>query len=125
MGLFFVWYRRKEYNIIMNKKLKFDPHLISLILSKEKFATWRLWDDKDLSVGDVVDFLNSETKQLFAVAKLTKIIEKRFADLTQEDKIGHEKYDSPEKMYQLFSENYKKPVGPDTLVKVVWYDILT
>jgi len=44
------------------KTLKFANNLVSLILSGEKTATWRLFDDKDLTKGDKVLFLDQETK---------------------------------------------------------------
>jgi hypothetical protein len=36
------------------KTLKFDHNLAQLILKGEKTTTWRLYDDKDLSVDDVI-----------------------------------------------------------------------
>ena len=46
------------------KKLHFISKLIPLVLSGEKISTWRLWDDKSLSEGDVVDFLEVELKSI-------------------------------------------------------------
>ena len=73
------------------KTLKFSPTLIPAIMQEQKTATWRLWDDKNLSVGDEISFLSSETKVEFAKAKLTKVVEKQFKYLNEEDWFGHEK----------------------------------
>ena len=37
------------------KVLKFREYLVPLVLSGEKDSTWRLFDDKDLSVGDEIE----------------------------------------------------------------------
>ncbi len=34
------------------KSLKFRSHLVPLILSGQKYVTWRLLDDKDIKAGD-------------------------------------------------------------------------
>lgn len=41
----------------MNKTLKFAPDLVPLVLSGKKDTTWRLWDDKNLTENDIVDFI--------------------------------------------------------------------
>ena len=43
------------------KTLKFASHLVQKILSGEKTSTWRLFDDKDLQVGDGLIFVNKDT----------------------------------------------------------------
>lgn len=50
------------------KSLKFKPHLVPLVLSGEKDSTWRLFDDKDLKEGDELQFMNSETDDVFSAA---------------------------------------------------------
>ena len=64
------------------KRVHFAPNLILLIMSGQKISTWRLWDDKDLKTGDVVEFGNSDTREVFAKAELTKVVEKPFKELT-------------------------------------------
>lgn len=39
------------------KTLKFRSHLADLILKGEKDVTWRLFDDKDLTIGDQLELL--------------------------------------------------------------------
>jgi hypothetical protein len=50
------------------KTLKFAANLVPLILSGEKTSTWRLFDDKDLQVGDELEFINKNTNTTFASA---------------------------------------------------------
>ena len=101
------------------------PNLVPLVLSGEKTATWRLWDDKDLQAGDTVSFLNSETRAEFAVADLTKVKENKFKDLTKEDWSGHEKFKTDEEMYQSYSEAYGREVAPETPLKIVRFKLIS
>jgi hypothetical protein len=109
----------------MNKTLKYQPHLIPLILSGKKTLTWRVADDKNLTTGDIVDFLDSESKEKFATAKLTAIKEKSFGELTDEDWIGHEKFSSNDEMYAHYSKIYNQPVKPDTKLKIINFELLS
>ena len=73
------------------KTLKFAPNLIEKILSGEKTSTWRLFDDKDLQVGDELIFINKETLKEFGTAKITSLKVKTLGSLTDADWVGHEK----------------------------------
>ncbi len=108
----------------MNKTLKFDSHVIPFIQQGIKKITWRLFDDKNLQTGDIVDFLDTNTKERFATAKLVKVEEKLFKHLTDKDWEGHEKYEHIEDMYKYYSERYKKPVTPNIALKVIWYELI-
>lgn len=107
-----------------HKKFKFTGRLIPLILSGKKTVTWKLWDDKDLRAGDIVDFLEFETLNHFATAEITSVKEKLFADLNQEDEEGHEEKASLEEMRRVMAEYHKKPVGPETPVKIVRFKLI-
>lgn len=108
----------------MNKKLHFEKKLVPLILSGEKVSTWRLWDDKNLTENDIVDFLESGTDNHFATGKITKIIEKPLGELTEEDNQGHEKFNSDEEMYKTYIRYYGKTVDKTTSVKLIWYELI-
>jgi hypothetical protein len=108
----------------MNKTLKFAPHLVPLILDGSKTSTWRLWDDKNLAEGDIIDFLESGTNKHIATAKLIKVYEKTLGILTPEDKKGHEQFKSDEEMYQHYKEYYKREVNGDTPLKIINYVLL-
>ena len=108
----------------MNKQLKFAPALVPLVLSGEKTSTWRLWDDKDLSVGDIVDFIAFDTKAQFAQGKLTEVIEKPLGELTQEDKKGHEQFANDDEMYKTYTSYYGRPVDKGTKVKLIWFTLV-
>ncbi len=106
------------------KTLKFKEKLSKLILSGEKTSTWRLFDDKDLQVGDEVSFLVKETLEEFAKARLLEVTETKFGNLTTDDLDGHEKYSSPEEMYRTFSEFYQRKVDENSPVKIIKFELL-
>jgi len=107
----------------IHKKLHFMPNLVDKVLNGSKTSTWRLWDDKDLQVGDIVDFLETGTERLFATVQLEKVIERKLGKLTKEEMEGHEAYQSQNELYKKFSEYYKKPVDGNTVVKIIWFKL--
>lgn len=107
-----------------NKTLKFSPELVELVLSGEKTATWRLFDDKDLMTGDRVDLIKRPELVKFATAEIVSVVEKPLSDLTPKDRIGHEAFKSDRKMYETYKEYYKQEVNPSTLVKIYRFKLL-
>lgn len=104
------------------KTLKFTPQLVDKILSGEKTSTWRLFDDKDLKLGDELEFINKETLETFGYAKITSLKVKNLGALDEEDWIGHSKYPSDEEMYDSFRKLYGNNVNKDTEVKIIRFD---
>jgi hypothetical protein len=103
------------------KTVKFRDYLVPQILSGEKNSTWRLFDDKNLSMGDEIALMEFGTDNVFATAIIMKVVEKAFGDLLPEDFDGHEKYSSDQQMYETYKRYYGKDVGPDTRVKIIWF----
>lgn len=106
------------------KNIKFRPALIEPILKGEKHSTFRLFDDKNLQVGDIVELLNWETKESFAKAQLIKVYEKPLGHLSSEDFEGHKQYDSTEEMIESFRKYYGDAVTEETLAKVIQFKLL-
>ena len=101
------------------KTLKFTTPLVEQILYGEKTSTWRLFDDKDLQVGDQLTFINKETGQKFGTAVVESLTVKTLGTLTDEDWIGHEKFASEDEMYETYSRYYEKIVDGNTEVKIL------
>ncbi len=101
------------------KTLNFRQNLSELIRKGEKTTTWRLFDDKDLTTGDMVVFAVWETKQPFAEATLTSVREVEFGKLAEKDWEGHERFASEKEMYDKYSLYYNTDVGPETKVKII------
>ena len=108
----------------MYKTLKFKPHLVELILSGEKTVTWRLFDDKELKEGDKVEIVNSETGELAAHALIENVYTKPLSQVTDDDYVGHEKYNSFEEMLNTFRGYYGEKVAEDTELKIITFKIV-
>jgi ribonuclease HI len=110
------------------KTLKFDHGYAQLILEGKKTATWRLFDDKDLSVDDVIKVIDkikpddSKTWQVIGTAKVTEIVEKKLGAVTDEDMKGHELYASKDEMLSRYRDRYGERVSMDTPVKIINFD---
>lgn len=105
------------------KTLKFKPDLVPLILSGEKDSTWRLFDDKDLKEGDELQFMNSETDEVFGIASILFTREKKLEDLNDLDFEGHEKFESQERMYETYRNYYGDKVTPESIVKIIKFKL--
>jgi len=106
------------------KTLKLRKFLSKLILQGKKNTTWRLFDDKNLSEGDVVSFLIWGIKKEFAKAKLTNVKETTLGRLTDEDWNGHEKFSSDEEMYKTYHGYYNRRVDKNSPVKIIKFELL-
>lgn len=105
------------------KKLSFYPHLIPLVLSGTKTATWRLFDDKNLSVGDELDLIHATTREHFAYAVITSVKELAIKDITDADRIGHEPLGDINEICATYESYYHQPVTPGTTLKIVQFEV--
>ncbi|MEK6829987.1 MAG: ASCH domain-containing protein [Nanoarchaeota archaeon] len=106
------------------KALKFREKLGKLILKGEKTSTWRFFDDKNISKGDIISMIIAETGKEFAKSKVTNVIEKNFGELTRDDKKDHEKFNSDKEMYETYSGYYKTKITPKTKVKIIKFELI-
>lgn len=106
------------------KQMKFAKELVDLIQSGEKTSTWRLFDDKNLQTGDEVLFVRRPEIVPFAKARLTHVYEKKFKELTDTDKEGHEQFSTNHGMYTTYTGYYGRPVNGYTVVKIIRFEIL-
>ena len=104
--------------------LKFTPKLIPLVLNGSKTVTWRLFDDKNLQENDKLSLINSESEERFAQAKIVKVKETTFKELTDDNKNGHEKFSCDEEMYRTYSQYYKCEINKNTPLKVIRFELL-
>jgi ribonuclease HI len=103
------------------KTLKFTAEQISDIESGRQTTTWRLFDDKQLNVGDELQFVNSDTATVFGYGTIIEIVIKRIVDLNDADKVGHTFYKSDDEILAAFRRFYGNAVYDDSIVKVVKY----
>lgn len=101
------------------KTLKFVPELCEKIISGEKTSTWRLFDDKDIQMGDDLEFIDKKTGIIIGVAKVMCLKTKTLGTLAEEDWNGHERYSSEEEMYKAYREYYGDRVNPNSELKII------
>jgi hypothetical protein len=104
------------------KQLKFNSDLVALVLHGTKTCTWRLFDDKDLKVGDQVEFLDSATQEKFAEAEILSVVEKRISEISSADRKGHEPVGEGQELLDHYQKLYNRPVSPDELVKIIRFE---
>src|SRR5579859_411490 len=110
------------------KTLKFDHDSSELIAKRQKISTWRLFDDKDLSVDDnvkIVDKVNPKDPaswKVIGTGRVREVIEKKLGDITEQDMAGHEHYSSKEDMLKAYESFYGNRVGLDSIVKIIYFD---
>lgn len=107
------------------KTLKLEHELAQQVLKGEKTSTWRLYDDKDLTVNDDVKLIDKvdpekpETWQVIGTARINEIVQKRLGDVASEDYVGHDKYQNTQHVLQDFRGYYGPQVNEDTPVKII------
>lgn len=109
------------------KSLKFDHELAEMVARGDMTSTWRVHDDKDLSVNDEVRLIDKvdparpETWRVFGTARIDRVIEKRLGDITAEDMEGHERFNSTHEMLAQYQKYYGNDVTPSTAIKLIYF----
>jgi ribonuclease HI len=106
------------------KTLKFKSEIVEPITSGKVYKTWRLFDDKQLEVDDILQLVNSDTKQEIGYARITKITIKHLADLDEADMRGHRQYNDIEEIVTKFKKFYGPKVNSASVVKVIEFNYL-
>ena len=106
------------------KTLKFAENLVPMVISGEKTSTWRLFDDKDLKIGDKLSLIDRGTGKEFATAKIVFLKEKTLGEMGGSDFDRHENYENKEKMLETYKSYYGDKVTKDTVVKMIDFKIL-
>lgn len=110
------------------KSIKLDHNLAQLVLKGEKTSTWRLFDDKDLSVNDIVKLVDKvdptrpETWQVIGEARIHTVVQKRLGDIDDSDYDGHERFASKHELLKTYQGYYGSDVNYDTIVKIIRFD---
>ncbi len=105
------------------KPLKFRPYLVKEILEGRKTVTWRLFDDKDLKVGDELELINYETGEKFGNVVIVGVEEKKIKDLSETELKNHG-YKNLEKMIETHKNYYGDKVDSDTMVKIIKFKLI-
>ncbi|KKT43661.1 MAG: Leucine-tRNA ligase [Candidatus Wolfebacteria bacterium GW2011_GWE2_44_13] len=102
--------------------MKFNPSLVSLVLSGEKYISYRL-EPKHIKVGDVCGLVHAGTKKQFALARITGVEKRTMGELSEQE-VGHEKFANRKAMYTTYAKYYGKPVTNTTDVWVYTFECM-
>ena len=109
------------------KTLKFDHEAAQSIQAEQKTSTWRLYDDKDISVDDnlrvldKVDPNSSKSWKILGIARVKEVVEKKFKDVSPEE-LAKENYGSLEEVLEKFKGYYGQRVSMETPVKIIYFE---
>lgn len=113
------------------KTIKLNHHLAEQVRAGTKTSTWRMFDDKNLSVNDEIEIIDKvdpqapESWEKVGNAVIDTIIEKRLKDITEADTEGHQKYETKEHMLKDFQQYYGPQVTMNTPVKMIHFSMLS
>src|ERR1035437_131685 len=106
------------------KTLKFDHDQAQAIFAGQKNSTWRLYDDKDLSVSDEIKVIDKvepkrpESWQIIGQARVIEVIEKLLGAVTAEDLQAPPPFMSKEEVLETYKGYYGHRVNFETPVKI-------
>lgn len=109
------------------KTLKLNHKEAQEILSGRR-TTWRLYDDKDLSVNDTVQLIDKviaddpASWNIIGTAQVTKIVQKQLGDITQTE-LKKEGYKSIQSLIDTHARFYGRQVLDLTPLKVVHFTL--
>jgi hypothetical protein len=106
------------------QSLKFAPELVPLVLSGEKTSTWRLFNEKHFIVNEIINLIKRPELIIFAKAKIISINIKKLGEITDSDYVGHEKFESTEKMYEAYRRYYHQEVDLNTEVTIIRFKLV-
>lgn len=112
------------------KKLKLDHIAAQMVLKNNLRLTWRLFDDKDLSVNDAVELidkvdpLKTSSWQVLGVAIITKILERRLRDVLDSTYPveGDDKGDLRKNIISSYEKYYGRDINLDEVIKIIHFD---
>lgn len=111
------------------KTLKLNHNLAQKIINGELRSTWRLFDDKNLRVNDVVVAIDkvipSDESSWKPIGEmyLTEVREKRLGDIGPEDYASNKERESLKKLLKRLSGYYKgQKITEDLPIKLIRFD---
>lgn len=113
---------KNDYLKTTKETWKFNPKLIPLVLSGKKYITYRT-EKKKFKQGDICEFLDYATKKPFALAKITKIENKKLKDIPH-DLEGHEKFKNRKDFYNTYSKYYKIKANDETEIWLFYFELV-
>lgn len=110
------------------KFVKVSHKVAKLILSGEKNNTWRINDEKNISVDDTVGIIDKvdpkvpSTWQVIGTGHVSSVIQKRLSHVSDDDLGPGEDFESREHMLKMFKSYYGPDITERTTVKIIEFD---
>lgn len=105
------------------KTLGFAPDLIPLVLDGSKTVTWRLFDDKNISVGNVLQCVHQYTRRPFAEIIVISVIVKKLKYINDTDRLGHENVGDFRDILNKYQKYYSVDLTGDEEVKIIRFKL--
>lgn len=108
----------------MTKTLKLDHDLATAVRAGTKRTTWRVFDEKNISVNDQIELVDKvdpsdmATWQIMGTAIVDQVLEKRMEAITSAEMAEHG-YNSYDELYASFTNYYGDSIGPQTAIKII------
>lgn len=109
------------------KSLKLDHELAKLVLLGKKTNTWRVHDEKNISVNDRIELIDkvdpadAASWVVIGTATVDSVSEKRLGELTPEDFDGHKAYQTTEELIDTYRGYYGDDVDKTTPIKMIHF----
>ncbi len=94
------------------KTLKFGPPQVKALLEGDLQETWRINDDKDLSVNDEVEFIDKKSGKAIGTAIINEVLAKRYGEIAADD----------QEVLLTLQTYYGKDIDPDVVVKAIRFN---
>jgi hypothetical protein len=85
------------------EKMGFHESVVPEVLDG-KTTTWRIRDHK-LKVGDVVDFENSQTDEIFGQGEITRVVKTTVVKIDLNDKTHYKTYKTRQELIDAFKKH--------------------
>ncbi len=110
------------------KLLKVSHKIAGLVLAGKKNSTWRINDEKNVSVDDEIGLVdkvnpdNPDTWQVIGTGHVNTVLQKRLSDIGPGDLGAGEDFATHEDMLKTFRNYYGRDVNEHTTVKIISFD---
>jgi len=110
------------------KLLKVSHKIAKLIASGQKNSTWRINDEKNVSVDDEIGIIdkvnpnNIDSWQVIGQGKVSQVLQKRLSDIKPGDLGIGEDFASKAEMLRTFKKYYGRDINEHTAVKIITFD---
>jgi ribonuclease HI len=110
------------------KYVKVSHKVSKLIMDGEKSSTWRINDEKNISVDDAIGIIDKvdpkdpSSWQIIGTGHVNSVIQKRLSDVHSDDLGPGETFDSRQEMMKTFRKYYGPDISERTTLKIINFD---